>query len=442
MKKFLLFITMLCLYNIGYSQGDTCATATTVSCGTDEFDYISYTTTGFTDTTGNSSNDVFFTITPASVETINVDTCFTDPSRDTKIVVYSDCSLSTIVTQNDVGGTGCGYQAKLSFVADGTSTYIIMVEGGEQAPSGGDGVLKNGDFEMVVYCTPGVLPPPAPEGITCNPSTSGPSIIFTDGLNDNSNLWSNIALGGSGSANSGDWEIIVNGTEGGSTSGSTGPSAPQEGATFMNYEASGSNNGDTASTVSQAIDLTGNIIEDAELTFYMHAYGNHMGTLNVGVGASSSGPFTNEFSWSGSYQTSDTDPWYQVGIDLSSYLGQVIYLEFAHTGIGGGVSNFQGDMSIDLVEVHACDTVLDVDNEEDTLNGFTLYPNPIRDFLNMRALEHIEEVSIYNLLGQEIKFEKPNSLQKSIDMTDLNSGVYIVKVKIGDSIGTYKVIKE
>jgi len=109
MKKKLLFMAIALICSLSYSQGDTCAAASTVSCGTGEFDYISYTTTGFTDTTGNSSNDVFFTITPASAETINVDTCFTSTTRDTKITVYSDCTLSTIIAQNDIGS--CGYQA-------------------------------------------------------------------------------------------------------------------------------------------------------------------------------------------------------------------------------------------------------------------------------------------------------------------------------------------
>lgn len=449
MKKKLLFMAILCIYSLGYSQGDTCATATSVTCGTDEFDYISYTTTGFTDTAGNSSNDVFFTITPASVETINVDTCFTDSSRDTKIVVYSDCSLTTIVAQNDDPDLACGDQARLSFIADGVSTYIIMVEGGDSPDPAS--LLLNGDFEMVVYCTPATLPPPVPDG--CASPTSGQEPIVSDGLDNDANWDGDIATSGGGGSNSGMWEIIDTDplgdnnpvddpTTGGSNTGATGPSQQHSGATFMNYEASGSPNTRASAVFQLPIDLTDATYEAAELAFYMHAYGVEMGTLEVGVGTSLAGPFTTEFTWAGDYQQSadvSNDPWYQVGVDLSSYLGQTIYIEFAHTGLGTG---FRGDMSIDTFEVYACDTVLDVENEENELNGLTLYPNPVRDFLNMRALEHIEEVSIYNLLGQKIKFEKPNSLQKSIDMTDLNSGVYIVKVKIGDSYGSYKVIKE
>tara|TARA_B110000090_G_scaffold40774_1_gene45317 strand:- start:1400 stop:2707 length:1308 start_codon:yes stop_codon:yes gene_type:complete len=433
-------IALIC--SLSYSQGDTCAAASTVSCGTGEFDYISYTTSGFTDTAGNSSNDVFFTITPASVETINIDTCFTEGPRDTKIVVYSDCSLSTIVTQND---DGCVDLASVDFVADGVSTYIIMVEGGDDSLGAG-GLEENGDFDMVVYCTPGQLPLPTPQGITCNAATSGASLLFSDELDAQGGWTGNIVTSGfGGTVNSGLWEIIdvtpgdtMDAVRGGCNSNQSGPSQQHSGATFMNYEATGSNNSATASAVSPAIDLTGTIVEDVELTFYLHAFGPGMGTLNVGIGTSVSGPFTNELTWTGDVQEASNDPWIQVGINLSSYLGQIIFIEFSNTGSG----NFRGDMSIDKVEVIACDTVLDVENNEETIKGITLYPNPVRDYLNLRSIDQIEQISVYNLLGQQVRFSSPSNSQTSIDMTSLETGIYVVKIKAGGKTGNYKIIKE
>jgi hypothetical protein len=434
MKKKILFMAIALVYSLGYSQGDTCAAAATVSCGTDEFDYVSYTTTGFTDTAGNSTNDVFFTITPASAETINVDTCFTPTTRDTKITVYSDCTLNTIIAQNDIGS--CGYQARVSFSSDGVSSYIIMVEGGLETPSGADGALKNGDFEMVVWCSPLGSVPQLPEGITCNSSTSGPSLLFSDELDVQGSWTGDIATSQiGGNSNSGMWEILP---EGSSSSTQTGPDESFSGISYMNFEATGTNNGTTASAVSGAVDLSGTIVEDAELTFYMHAYGSVMGTLEVGVGTFVSGPFTTEYTWSGEYQTIDTQDWFQVGVDLSGYLGQTIFIEFKQTSIGA----FQGDMSIDLVQVNACDTVLDVENNENVIDGLTLYPNPVRDYLNLRSLDQIDQISIYNLLGQEVRYSSPSNTQTSIDMESLESGIYIVKIEVGNKTANYKIIKE
>lgn len=179
-------------------------------------------------------------------------------------------------------------------------------------------------------------PPSAPVGVTCASGTS--SFIFTEEF-DTVSGWTGDLNGGNGT-----WEI-----PNGSTSPGTGPSAAFSGSAFMNYEASGSSSA-TASAVSPAIDL-GPATDGAELSFYLHAVGPDMGTLNVGVGTSASGPFTTLGTYSGEYQSSQTDPWIPIGINLDAYLGQVIYVEFSHTGTGTG---YQGDMSIDYVRVETC----------------------------------------------------------------------------------------
>jgi hypothetical protein len=441
MKKKLLFMAIALICSLSYSQGDTCAAATTVSCGAGELDYNSYTTTGFTDTAGNSTNDVFFTITPASVETINIELCATSTDRDTRIVVYSDCSLSTIVVENDAGRAGCSFNANVSFVADGVSSYIIMVEGGTQTAQGSTGSLKDGDFVMVVFCTP---PPVIQIPVGCTAQSSGAVPIFTNSFEDEDAVttgvqitkWDGDIFTVPANSNSGSWEILPAGSP---STGDTGPISAYVGDTYMNYEASSPNGGTTASAVYQdAIDLTPGTYESAELTFWMHAFGNQMGDLSIGVGTSASGPFATEYTWSGEYQTAAGENWVQVGVDLTSYLGQVIYIEFSY----GGSTGQRGDMSIDKVEVNACDTVLNVENNEETIKGITLYPNPVRDYLNLRSIDQIEQISVYNLLGQQVRFSSPSNSQTSIDMTSLETGIYIVKIKAGGKTGNYKIIKE
>ncbi|WP_425076564.1 gliding motility-associated C-terminal domain-containing protein [Psychroserpens sp. S379A] len=178
-------------------------------------------------------------------------------------------------------------------------------------------------------------PPPPPVGVTCTSGSS--SFIFTaefDGVDG----WTGDINGGDGT-----WEIPND-----SGSGDTGADVAFSGASYMNYEASGGAT-DTASAVTPAIDLT-TAVDGAELSFYMHAYGAGMGTLNVGISNSPTGPFTTEFAWAGDLQTSGSDPWVPIGINLDAYLGQVIYIEFSHTGI----NDFEGDMSIDYVRVETC----------------------------------------------------------------------------------------
>ena len=73
--------------------------------------------------------------------------------------------------------------------------------------------------------------------------------------------------------------------------------------------------------------------------------------------------------------------------------------------------------------------------------GFTYYPNPVKNSLMMKADETISSVSIFNMLGQEVKRVQPSALETSVDMSNLSSGTYFVKATVGNAVGTFKVIK-
>ena len=111
-------------------------------------------------------------------------------------------------------------------------------------------------------------PPPGPVGVSCASGSS--TFIFTEEFNSASGWTGNLNNG------NGSWEIPND-----SGSQDTGPSNAFSGSSFMNYEASGDTS-NTASAVSPAIDLS-TATDGAELSFYMHAYGDEIGTLNVKV---------------------------------------------------------------------------------------------------------------------------------------------------------------
>ena len=209
--------------------------------------------------------------------------------------------------------------------------------------SNGTNVVINVQNDQDVNCslnsssfTQNNCPPPSPNGVTCASGSS--TYILTEEFNS-AGSWTGDLNNGNGS-----WEIPD-----GSTSNGTGPSSAFSGSNFMNYEASG-NSSATASAVSPAIDLTG-ATDGAELSFYMYAYGEDMGTLNVNVGSSPAGPFTTLFTFTGEYQENAFENWVPIGINLDAYLGGVIYVEFSHTGTGSG---YQGDMSIDYMRIETC----------------------------------------------------------------------------------------
>lgn len=71
-----------------------------------------------------------------------------------------------------------------------------------------------------------------------------------------------------------------------------------------------------------------------------------------------------------------------------------------------------------------------------------LYPNPVKDILNLSFDKEITTATIYNLLGQEVITKAINANQGNIDVSSLTSGTYFVKVYADTLVKTLKIIKE
>ncbi|NHN24044.1 T9SS type A sorting domain-containing protein, partial [Flavobacterium jejuense] len=70
------------------------------------------------------------------------------------------------------------------------------------------------------------------------------------------------------------------------------------------------------------------------------------------------------------------------------------------------------------------------------------YPNPVKDMLNLEYTSDITSISIFNLLGQEVLSKEVNSTSVKVNMSQLNSGAYIVNIAIDGEQQVIKVIKE
>jgi len=73
--------------------------------------------------------------------------------------------------------------------------------------------------------------------------------------------------------------------------------------------------------------------------------------------------------------------------------------------------------------------------------SFNAFPNPVLNRLSFSS-DKISSVEIYNILGAKVTSQKVSN--KSIDMSSLSKGIYMVKCKDADNqnIGTIKAIKE
>ncbi|MGB0198718.1 MAG: T9SS type A sorting domain-containing protein [Flavobacteriaceae bacterium] len=80
-------------------------------------------------------------------------------------------------------------------------------------------------------------------------------------------------------------------------------------------------------------------------------------------------------------------------------------------------------------------------NNLNPIEGLSVYPNPVVDRINISAGSSIDQVRIFDLVGRMVKQATPSSNDFSIDVADLNKGVYMVQLKAGNKETTLKIVK-
>lgn len=74
--------------------------------------------------------------------------------------------------------------------------------------------------------------------------------------------------------------------------------------------------------------------------------------------------------------------------------------------------------------------------------NFSYAPNPAKNSIHLNAQEAIQNVSFYSSLGKNVLNTTLNSNSDTIDISSLNTGVYLMQVTIDSATATYKIIKE
>ncbi|HRN99427.1 MAG TPA: T9SS type A sorting domain-containing protein, partial [Flavobacterium sp.] len=74
-------------------------------------------------------------------------------------------------------------------------------------------------------------------------------------------------------------------------------------------------------------------------------------------------------------------------------------------------------------------------------SGLRAYPNPVRDILNISYTMTIDSVEIFNLLGQRVSVKAVNQNALELNVSNLPSGTYLVKVNAQGGSETLKVLK-
>ena len=78
------------------------------------------------------------------------------------------------------------------------------------------------------------------------------------------------------------------------------------------------------------------------------------------------------------------------------------------------------------------DAVLSTNRFDSAAIDFTVYPNPVKEKMMISSQQTIQNVSVYNLLGQQINSVSVNYTTGEIKVPTLQKGMYILTVKLRD----------
>ena len=85
-----------------------------------------------------------------------------------------------------------------------------------------------------------------------------------------------------------------------------------------------------------------------------------------------------------------------------------------------------------------------VDGQLSTVDGFTIFPNPARNTVNIN-LENSkggEQLIVTDMLGKQVKVQVMSLGNNSIDISNLNKGFYLISLIVDNKVQTKKLIVE
>jgi hypothetical protein len=142
--------------------------------------------------------------------------------------------------------------------------------------------------------------------------------------------------------------------------------------------------------------------------------------------------FLADYRFSDNSQDYIIDQWTK--IDLTGILFPIYSIRFRFE------SSDNGDFGMNTPSYLAIDNVayqpyLGVAEKE---NVFHVYPNPVKDILNLKGSEG--EIRVFNLKGELLTVSE-HILESQIDFSDFDSGVYFIEMHHENGVSVQKIIK-
>ena len=88
----------------------------------------------------------------------------------------------------------------------------------------------------------------------------------------------------------------------------------------------------------------------------------------------------------------------------------------------------------------SCDGCATLGTSEFNAVEFNMYPNPVKNTLNIKSQDAISNVAVYDLLGKEVI--SSNNVSNTLDVSALSNGVYLIRLTSNKGVATKRFVKE
>ena len=79
---------------------------------------------------------------------------------------------------------------------------------------------------------------------------------------------------------------------------------------------------------------------------------------------------------------------------------------------------------------------------DEQLANLNIYPNPATDMINISYPTSIESIEMFDLTGRKILSKTVSEKETQLNISHLNSGIYILNIKTDEGLGSKRIIKK
>ena len=94
------------------------------------------------------------------------------------------------------------------------------------------------------------------------------------------------------------------------------------------------------------------------------------------------------------------------------------------------------------VEIESPGILYGIDAPKFSTNSIAIYPNPVKDKLIIEGIDSKSECDVYTIDGKLVKKIQLNGLYNEVNVENLKSGIYFIRIKTDRELITRKIIIE